>query len=317
MSKVKSEALSYLEKNKGDFFSGEKLAGELKVSRTAVNKAIKALIAEGYPITAVTNKGYCLAESDILSIEGIVNYLPDGLKGVKINFYKETDSTNNEAKKAIYTEEKPSVFVADEQTAGRGRLGRDFYSPGGQSVYLSLLVKPECVNGLKITAYAAVAVVDAIEELTSEKASIKWVNDVFIGDKKVAGILCEGVTALENNELEAAVIGVGMNCRVQCFPDELYDVAGNILENSKISRNELTAKVISNILYILDNVDDKQIMERYREKSMVLGKTVRYRLNGIWYEGSVINIDDNGALVVKKDNRTVTINSGEVTIRKI
>lgn len=312
---IKSEVLYELERNNG-YISGEQLASRLGVSRVAVNKAIKSLVNDGYTINAVTNKGYCMVKNDILSAEGVRGYLPDMYKDIKINFYKQIDSTNNEAKRAIYTETKPAVFLADSQTNGRGRLGRSFYSPQGESIYLSILLKPNFQNGVKITSYVAVAVAMAIEELTDKKVDIKWVNDLFINGKKVVGILCEGVTGLENNELEAVVIGVGLNCRLSNIPKDIENIVGNILADTDVSRNKLTAKVITNIMDILSKTDDS-VMQIYRQKSMVLGKEIKYFVDNEWHYGKVQNIDDNGALLVSSDDGTRLINSGEVTIRNV
>ncbi len=313
MNSVKDEVLRVLENNTGEYFSGETLAKNLGVSRAAVNKAIKSLSGEGYEIDAVTNKGYSLVGGDILSAASVRGFLPERYESIKINFFKSTDSTNNEAKRVIYVEEKPSVFIADEQTGGRGRLGRSFYSPSGESVYLSLLLKPKTNMGLKITSLVAVAVCRAIESLTYQKAEIKWVNDVFIGGKKVAGILCEGVSGFESNEIDAVVIGVGLNCRAK-FPAELKDIAGNILENVSVTRSALASKVIENVLDILDDLDNAKIMDEYRKRSLVLGEEVRFFENNEWHEGKVTNILDDGSLEI--NNGEKIINSGEVTVRK-
>lgn len=312
MSSVKEKVLKVLEKGRGEYFSGENLAKEIGVSRTSVNKAIKTLELDGYEIDAVTNKGYSLVGGDILSEASVRCYLPEKYENVKVNFFKSTDSTNNEAKRVIYQEEKPSIFLADEQTGGRGRLGRTFYSPSGESIYLSLLVKPNTNMGLKITSYVAVAVCRAIESLTDKKAEIKWVNDIFIDGKKVAGILCEGVSGFESNEIDAVVIGVGINCHVK-FPSELMDIAGNVLEDTSVTRSELASKVIANILDILEELDNDKIMDEYRQKSLVLGKEIRYLEMNKWHEGVVTKILDDGSLEINGGEKI--INSGEVTIR--
>ena len=317
MKNVKSAVLTTLEKNRGDFFSGEVLANKIGATRSAVNKAIKQLRNEGYNIDAISNKGYSLVDTDLLSEEGIRFYLDDKNKDIKINFFKEIDSTNNEAKRVIYTECKPCVFVSEMQTNGRGRLGRSFYSPSNESIYLSLLLKPNTSLGLKITSYVAVAVSDAIESLTGQNVGIKWVNDIYIDNKKVVGILCEGVSSLENQELEAVVIGIGLNCRVKNFPQEIKNIAGNILDNCTITRNELCAKVIDNILDILTRFDDSTVMDRYREKSIIIGQNIRYEKNGNTRYGKVKTINDSGALVVEENENLVIIDSGEVTIRKV
>ena len=304
-----------LEGNRNEYFSGESLAKQLGVSRVAVNKAIKQLRNEGYNIQAVNNRGYSLVDTDLLSEEGIRFYLKN--KDIKINFYKQIDSTNNEAKRVIYSEVKPAVFVSEMQTNGRGRLGRTFYSPSNESIFLSLLVKPNTSIGLKITSYVAVAVCDAIESLTGQNVGIKWVNDIYLNNKKVVGILCEGVTSLENNELEAVVIGVGINCRVQNFPTDIADIAGNVLEGSTVTRNELCAKVIDNIIKNISDFSCCDIMDRYREKSIVIGKDIKYIKNDEIRYATVKTINNDGALVVVENGEEKIINTGEISIRTV
>ena len=140
----KSKVLRLLEQNRGVFLSGEALAGKLEISRSGVWKAINELKKEGYEITAVTNKGYCLeTSSDLLSKEGLATYLPTGFPMERVHLHKVIDSTNNEAKRlAVGGIPGGIVVLAEEQTGGKGRLGRSFYSPPGSGIYLSVLLRP-------------------------------------------------------------------------------------------------------------------------------------------------------------------------------
>ena len=139
----KSKVLRLLEQNRGVFLSGEALAGKLEISRSGVWKAINELKKEGYEITAVTNKGYCLeTSSDLLSKEGLAAYLPTGFPMERVHLHKVIDSTNNEAKRlAVGGIPGGIVVLAEEQTGGKGRLGRSFYSPPGSGIYLSVLLR--------------------------------------------------------------------------------------------------------------------------------------------------------------------------------
>ena len=203
MGKIRTQdkVLTLLVEKKGEAVSGESLAEQLSVSRTAIWKAITSLREEGYSITAVTNKGYVLEEeADILKSSVIAEKLSPEVRtlvGNRIEVFQEIDSTNTEAKRRASNKSdfiKGSLLLAETQTAGRGRLGRTFYSPKQTGLYMSLLFQPDenYVDTSLMTACAAVAVCRALEKWHI-KAQIKWVNDVFVGNKKVCGILTEGI----------------------------------------------------------------------------------------------------------------------------
>ena len=168
---VKNEILHILESNKGKTVSGQELADMLEVSRTAVWKAINSLKDDGYNIKSTPNKGYSLAESsDVLSAEGIRLYLNEEFKNIPITVYKTIDSTNAKAKLlAVQNAEHGTTIIAEEQTKGRGRFGRDFFSPAESGIYMSIILKAELSieNSVLVTTAAAVAVCQAIEKFTS------------------------------------------------------------------------------------------------------------------------------------------------------
>lgn len=195
-----------------DYVSGQELAEKSGKSRAAVWKAIKSLCAEGYDIDAVTNKGYKLTENNnLISAESIKSKLDTDIDV----FYSPTvDSTNNQCKRLL-ADGKKGIFLvtADEQSAGRGRQGKSFYSPPMTGIYFSLVIRPETTlkNAVTATTAASVAVCKAIETLTDVKPKIKWVNDVYIGDKKICGILTEAVTNFEEGIVDSVIIGIGIN----------------------------------------------------------------------------------------------------------
>ena len=208
---TKSEVLKLLEENKGTYLSGEELAIKLGCSRTAIWKAMKTLREEGYEILAVNNRGYALSkENNVLSEEAI--RLGLNKKAVKIEVKREIPSTNQYLKqKGIEEEyEEGSVVVAESQSAGKGRRGRHFYSPGKCGLYMSVLLKPKktAQESLKITAAAAVAVCRAVEKVCKVSLGIKWVNDLYLGEKKVCGILTEAVSDFETGDIELVVVGI-------------------------------------------------------------------------------------------------------------
>ena len=268
---VKNEILHILESNKGSNISGQELADILSVSRTAVWKAINLLKDEGYPIEAASNKGYSLSvSSDFLSSEGIRLFLNEEYKNIPITVYKTIESTNSEAKLlAVQNAEHGTIVVSEEQTKGRGRFGRDFFSPSDSGIYMSIILKPKLnmENAVLITTAAAVAICDAIEKFTNKVSRIKWVNDIFIGDRKVCGILTEAVTNFESGMMESVIVGIGINVKTknEDFPLELQDTAGSIFND----------------------------------------------------DGHALDIDDFGGLVVyTSDGQKITLNSGEVSVKK-
>lgn len=322
---VKNDILHILESNKGRNISGQELADMLNVSRTAVWKAINSLKDEGYPIEAASNKGYSLsASSDLLSSEGIRLHLNKEFKNIPITVYKTIESTNSEAKLlAVQNAEHGTTIIAEEQTKGRGRFGRDFFSPSDSGIYMSIILKPKLSieNSVLITTAAAVAVCEAIEKFTNEVPQIKWVNDIFIGDRKICGILTEAVTNFESGMMDSVIVGIGINVKTKNkdFPLELQNTAGSIFDDdNNFIRNQLTGSIINNVLKISENLKDKSFMQTYKERSLILGENILYKKNNDWYEGYALDIDDSGGLIVyTADSQKITLNSGEVSIKKM
>ena len=213
---TKEKLLELLEENREEYLSGEELAGTLAVSRAAVWKAVKSLQQEGYPIDAVTNRGYRLSRGgDRLSAPGIRKYLKGACRELPITVVEETQSTNT-ALRALAEAGAPegTVYIAQSQTGGRGRMGRSFFSPAGTGLYLSLLLRPttwEPARAAQLTAAAAAAMCEAIREVTGKEPGIKWVNDLLLDGKKVCGILTEASFSMESGVLEYAVLGLGVN----------------------------------------------------------------------------------------------------------
>ena len=229
--------------------------------------------------------------------------------------YGEIDSTNSEARRRAMDGSGAAVFLADRQSAGRGRMGRSFYSPGGSGIYLSLLLpldgNPEDI--LLMTSAAAVAVRRAIFSATGRETGIKWVNDLYYREKKVCGILCEAVRTAERFYV---IIGVGINLYTEVFPDELASVAGSLGVCGEDKRGELAALCISELYKIWNNISDSSFIEEYRRYSTVLGKEITYTENGVTYEGVAESIDERGRLYVRNDRGGVHIlASGEISIR--
>ena len=284
---VKNEILHILEFNKGETVFGQELA------------------------------------SDILSAEGIRLYLNEEFKNISIALYKTIGSTNTEAKLlAVKNAGHGTTIIAEEQTEGRGRFGRSFFSPADSGIYMSIILRPELniENSVLVTTAAAVAVCKAVEKFTNASARIKWVNDIFIDDKKVCGILTEAVTNFESGMMDSIVVGIGLNVKTknEDFPLELQDIAGSILDDEQNSiRNQLAAEIINQVLNIAGNLKDKSYMQEYKDRSMILGERILYKKDNDWQEGCALDIDNYGGLIVyTSDGQKLTLNSGEVSIKK-
>ena len=317
--------MELLEQNRGDSISGERLAGILNVSRNAVWKAVKELEKEGYSIEAVTNKGYRLSDqNDIVSIQGIKPFLSPQSKlyAENIKIYKTLESTNKTAKEmAVAGAEHGTVIIADSQTKGRGRYSRSYFSPSG-GLYMSIILRPEVLNfenPTSVTAFAAVAVCEAIESISEKTPKIKWVNDVLIDEKKVCGILTEAVTDFESGSLDWIVLGIGINVYIKTedFPDDLQTSATSIFPNEKMFgvRNKLSAEIINRILGYDITPREAEIFRKYKNRLAMLGNQVTVIQNKNEYKAAVIDIDAAGHLVVKNENgEIITVSSGEIRV---
>lgn len=256
----KDKVLSFLESNKDTYISGESLAKELGISRNAIWKAINELRKSGYEIEAVSNKGYKLGNNnDILSAAGIISYMDENIRSWfksadSIRIYDSVNSTNRVAKEAaIAGADHGSLFIASEQTEGRGRRDHNFYSPKG-GLYMSLLLKPEHLNTLDpdtITINTGNAVCSAIESLLGLRPTLKPINDLFIDDKKICGILTEAGTEFETGEVQWIVIGIGINfdSDIAAFPDDIKKSATSLFVPGKatFTKNQLVAVIVKNI----------------------------------------------------------------------
>ena len=319
---LKTSILEYLENNRGESISGENLANNFGVSRSAVWKAVNALRDEGHDIEAVTNKGYMLStDSDLLTMPGISKFLnPEISKFIQV--YKEVDSTNEKAKAlALEGADEGTVIVADTQSAGKGRMGRKFESPSGAGIYMSMILRPrfDMRNGVLITTAAAVAVCRAIKVVTDIKPGIKWVNDIYVEKRKVAGILTEGITDLESGTIESVIVGIGLNFKAipEAYPKELLDKIGWLFDgvSPNITRNEMAAAIINELWNISENLEDRSFISEYKALSILLGRDIFYIEGGQKYPAKVVDIDDNGALIVENEGVNKRLSSGEISIR--
>lgn len=313
---LKSDVLSVLLNNRDKDISGQALAEQFGVSRNAVWKAVNAIKEQGYDIISSTNKGYRLSpDCDILSVERIKSLLNNTDADIYISDC--VDSTNNEAKRILMDKKNVNpVFIvaANEQTNGRGRFGRDFYSPKNHGLYFSIVLSPDAeLNSVAgVTTYAAVCVADAISELTNQNPEIKWVNDIFIEGKKVCGILTEAVSDFESGNVSNIIIGIGINLKKFDLPTQLKNIIG-FLNYDKPLKNELISSIFNKLLDFQE-VKNSYI-QKYKQYSLVLGKDIIYIRNGHKYFGEAVDIDRNGGLIVKTDGKYETLKSGEISLK--
>lgn len=321
---IRERLTEIFENARGEYISGEDIAKKLGCTRAAVGKAVKQLRNDGYSITAVTNKGYCLeTESDVLSSAGVQKYIKDPSE-VDIRVYKSVDSTNNVLRELANSgAPEGTIVISGEQTSGKGRLGRSFFSPGDTGLYMSLLLRPEmsAANAVRITTAAAVAVAEAVEAVSEKKADIKWVNDVYIGGKKICGILTEAVFNLENGGVDYAVLGIGVNvyAPVGGFPEDMRATAGIVFDSPvNDMRNRLAGLIAENFMRYYRELDKSTFAQSYRQRLLWKGERINV-INGTQsFQAVLEDADENCALIVTLDDGTrKVISSGEITIRKV
>lgn len=238
-------------------------------------------------------------------------------------YLKETDSTNRYVKElAVKGAAEGTVVIANRQTAGRGRLGRSFFSPEEKGIYMSILLRPkiELQRSVLITSMAAVAVARAIEHVSGIPAQIKWVNDIFLNKKKVCGILTEAGINAEEGKFDYAVLGIGINVGIMEFPEELKEIATSVCNECgrNVNKELLIEAVLKELDYWYPTIADGSFLEESRKHSILLGKEIRVvdsLLEDGGYFATAVGIDDMGYLLVEKDGSIITLNSGEVSIR--
>lgn len=322
--KISERVMEILETNRGKAVSGEELAAAIGVSRNAVWKSIESLRKSGVKIYAKTKKGYFLPESDTsLSKEGILALLGDTPLTVDV---RHTVTSTNDLLKQLAIDGAPEGYalIAAEQTAGKGRLGRKFYSPDGSGVYISLLLRPKmkAEDSLFITTSAAVAVSRAIETVSEGriKPKIKWVNDIYVNSKKVCGILTEASVSFESGMLDHAILGIGINITTPegDFPEDIKGIATSLfgrMEQGNI-RNRLTAQVLSELTKLLDDPSRDDYLEEYRKRQMLIDRDVNVIKGERKRAARALGIDERARLLVKyEDGSREALISGEVSVK--
>lgn len=321
--KVREIILEKLENHFGEYVSGADLAHEAGVSRNAVWKAVNALVSGGVKIER-THHGYRLVEEG-LSEYGIKRYLPPD-DNVCVEVLDEVDSTNTYMKeRAADGAEDFSLVAAKSQSAGRGRKNGVFFSPKNSGVYFTVLIRNiDFTRARYLTAMAAVASAEGIEEVFGSKAEIKWVNDIYVDGKKCVGILTESVTNMELNEIDYAVVGIGINVMEPegGFPEEIKNIAGACMskaggKTAEDAFNRVVASVYVSLKKIYTHFDKKRLNGEYVRRSYLDGKRVTVLTSDDEeYPATVKGIDEDFRLeVVTNDGVEKRLQFGEVKLR--
>lgn len=321
---MRSQILNLLKQAGDNFLSGEYLAETLNVSRTAIWKHIKALRDSGYDIESVPRNGYRLLYSpDLLSAEEVKNLLSTKILGSDIKYFTTTDSTNNQAKKlALSGAVDGTIVISEEQGGGRGRLSRSFFCPKYKGIWFSVILRPDFLpqEAPKCTLLAAVAVTKAIYDVTGVKVGIKWPNDILYNGKKLVGILTEMSAEMERINYIVIGIGIDVNISVEEMPEDIRDIATSLsqITGKEVSRLKLLNKLLYHLeqLYIMAQKQNfAPILDEWRKYSITLNQEIKVISgNNVTY-GKAVDIDDDGALLVKINGQIKRVLAGDVSIR--
>lgn len=322
---MKAEVIRLL-KECDDFLSGQELSQRLQVSRTAVWKVINQLKAEGYAIEAVRNRGYRLVESgDVLTAAEIESCMESKWMGRKVLFLEETDSTNTEGRRqAEKGAADGTLVVAERQSAGKGRRGRNWSSPAGSGIWMSLILKPDLEPSCApmLTLLAGLAVSLGIEDFCGIKSQIKWPNDLTLSGKKICGILTEMSADMEM--IRYVVVGIGINVNTEEFPEEIGETATSLLieGGQRLKRGGMIACIMKRMEEYYERFlvtsDLSCIGKEYEERLVNLDRQVLVLAPKGQYQGICRGINSNGELLVEREDGTVTqVMSGEVSVRGV
>lgn len=321
---MKNKIIELLLNEEYEFISGEELAKILGISRAGVWKHIKSLKEEGYNIESVNKKGYRLVEkpNDILTYQNIAHQLDTKYIGNNIIHFNTIDSTNDYAKKIANGEKDGAIVISEEQTKGKGRLGRNWDSKANEGIWMSIILKPNMIpyKAPFITLIAGASIVRVLNNL-NVKATIKWPNDIILNNKKICGILTELSSEIER--INYIVLGIGINVKTMEFSQEICNIATSLYkEGYIISRVDLVRNILEEFEKLYDDYieNDSKVntLNICREYSAIIGKEI-YIINGEDKEMvTCLDINSNGNLLIKNSKDEIReIMSGEVSIRGV
>jgi len=318
---LQERVLRYLEQHADEIVTGGQMAQMFGVSRTAAWKAVHALQVRGHRIETLPNRGYRMAsDSDGLSAAKINRHLTTKHFGRSMEMLETVGSTNTYLK-GLDTAALPEghVVLADGQTKGRGRLGRTFFSPTREGIYLSVLLKPDIAmqEVTQLTLCAAVAACRAVQTVCKIRPGVKWVNDLFYSGKKLGGILTEGFISAEAQTVGDVIVGIGINMGM--VPAEVFHLATSLYEitGETGKRNDLIAELLNELEQVYEQFCDvsrrSEVLAEYERHLFILGQKVNVVQHDKTFSGTATGIDARGALLVVDEAGEVhTIGTGEV-----
>jgi BirA family transcriptional regulator, biotin operon repressor / biotin---[acetyl-CoA-carboxylase] ligase len=319
---MKSKLLAVLKENYPEYVSGEKLSGELSCSRTAVWKHIEKLRKEGYIIKAVRNRGYLLENSpEAFSAHAVSSQLSGAMLPYHINFYRVLSSTQPEAQRLFLEGAREgTVVIADSQTSGRGRLGREWQTREGKGLAMSIILTPGIppYKAPQLTLAAAVSIVKAVKKVTGVNMEIKWPNDLLINGRKACGILTEMQS--DPDQVRSVIVGIGLNVKKDDFSGELENTAVTLEEAAgmEMNRADLASAILmqfaSDYKLFLEK-GFKGLKDDWEKHTCTLGRTVRVEQNGVYFTGKAESVDDQGILQLRtEDGRLHPVVSGDIEL---
>lgn len=308
------QLLQWFIDHKEEWISGNQLATKLNVSRTMIWKMIKRLKDDGHQIASKTNLGYKYLGNNELNAA----LIKDGLqKDYEVIVKKEITSTNSYAKQLNdeKRDNKRRLIIAEKQTQGYGRRGRHFYSPDKTGLYMSMVVPfhdGKHLNPGLLTTMTAVVVAKALQKMYPEvDFAVKWINDIYVNNKKVVGILTELVMDAELMQPSAIVVGIGINLTTKAVPEELRDKVGYISDKT-IDKNKLVDLIVNNFEDEFPNYLSADFIADYQKMSFLDGKQVQVDTLQKKVSGTVTGIDKQGHLLLNDGKKDIVVSNGEV-----
>lgn len=322
---MKEEILKMLRETDG-YISGQELCNKFGVSRTAIWKVMKQLKEAGYNIEAQQNKGYHIVSApDVMDAAELKSIWKPKWVGCEILYFDSIDSTNTKAQE-LAEKGYPSgtLVVADKQIAGKGRRGRNWESPSGCGIFMTLMLKPDINpnNASMLTLVSALAVSKALADITGKDAKIKWPNDIVIDGRKVCGILTE--MSAQFDYINNIVIGIGINVNNSSFPEEISATASSLRLLSggkKYRRAEIIEKIMEYFekyySIFLETEDLSALVNEYDAMLVNMKKQVKVLDPKEPFEGKAMGITKTGELIVDTWESRKLVSSGEVSVRGI
>lgn len=321
---MRDKIIETLLENRGNFTSCEYLSKILKISSEAIEQYIKVLKSEGYNIEEVNRKGYKLIDNttDLLTYNNISYKLDTKYLGRNIIHFETIESTNDYAKKVAKQEQDGTVIISEEQTKGKGRIGRVWVSKSREGIWMSIILKPniEPKKAPFLTLIAGASIVKALNNLGVE-TNIKWPNDIIINNKKLAGILTE--LSADIDKTNYIVLGIGINVKTIMFSQEISNIATSLYkEGHKVSRVDIVRNILKEferlyLQYINDNLKS-ETLDICRKHSAIIGRDIYIISNEKKEKVKCLDINKEGNLVIKNDEKIIKeIISGEVSIRGV